>query len=231
MAEIGIIAMAEALKRNPWTTGSLVALCVVTWVITAIRPYDFQAWALEQIAPLLCISLIVWSSQYVRFSPAALAGLAVLFVLHAIGTHFTYSLTPYDEFAQRWLGFSIDEYFGWQRNHYDRFVHLAFGALVALPFFEFLRSYFRCSNRAAWFFSLHLIISSSAIYELLEWWAAVIFASEAGALYLGSQGDIWDAQWDIALAILGFSMVYLTCAGKAYFANREMIMLSRFKVN
>ncbi len=181
----------------------------MVWGITAIEPYDVEAWVLEQIATVMCIALIWWAARSVEFSPSALLGLSCLFILHAIGTHYTYSLTPYDDFGQATFNISINELFDWQRNHYDRLVHFAFGLATAKPFFEFLTSHYKIQTNVAWFLALNLAISASAIYELLEWWAAVIFSSETGALYLGSQGDIWDAQWDIALAAAGFSVSYL----------------------
>jgi putative membrane protein len=190
-----------------WLTRGLIVVCGITWAATAIAPYDLEAWVLEQIAAAIGVGLILWARIYVSFSASARIGMASLFILHAIGTHYTYSLTPYDEFFRDWLDISINDGFGWQRNHYDRFVHVAFGLTTALPFYESLRTMLRISRGAAWFLSVNLVISASALYELMEWLAAEVFSADAGTLYLGSQGDTWDAQWDIALAIFGAAII------------------------
>ncbi len=194
------ISRAQSIKL-------MISICLVSWMVTAIDPFDAEAWLLEQIAPALVVGGLWVISRYITLSTASLWGLTCLFIAHTIGTHYTYSLTPYDLALERVLGVSINELFGWQRNHYDRFVHFGFGVATALPLFELLKA-----NRAswiAWLLSMNVVISLSAIYELLEWLAAIVFSNESGDLYLGSQGDIWDAQADIALAWLGFIITYV----------------------
>ncbi len=200
-------------SASEWASRLIVATCFVAWVITAIRPHDPQAWLLEQIAALLCIGLLLWANRRVRLSLSAKASLGVLFVAHVIGTHYTYSLTPYDAFCTDWLGFSPNQLFGWERNHYDRFVHLLYGICVMAPSAEVWQAVLKCSPRSAWFVSWHWVISTSAIYELMEWSAALVVAREAGINYLGTQGDVWDAQADIALAGLGAAMVWIVAEG------------------
>ena len=142
-----------------------------------------------------------------------------MLVAHTIGTHFTYSDTPYDAFTRDWLGFSVNELFGWERNNYDRLVHLLYGILLALPVAEALQQRMALNRFRAYFFGTHLIISTSAIYELVEWVAALIFGADLGNQYLGSQGDIWDAQADIVLAIFGCLGVYLLAATASRFQS------------
>ena len=191
---------------------ALLTLCSASWTITAIAPHDLEAWALEQIATLLCLGLVVWTARHVTYSLGCWVGLAVLFILHTIGTHFTYSLTPYDEFLNSLVGVSINDSMGWERNHYDRIVHFVFGLTTARVFFEYLHAKLTTSHPMAWFLALHLVLSTSAIYELMEWAAAAVFAAEAGAMYLGTQGDIWDAQVDILLAGIGACLsIALSC--------------------
>lgn len=190
-------------------TRILIAICAVVWLTCAVNPADFEAWLLEQFATLCALFVLVWCMrQRIRFSTSAKISFAALFIAHTIGTHFTYSLTPYNQFAQALTGVSLHDLFGWQRNHYDRFVHLMYGACLALPAADVITQQLRVSTFAARFLAFHLIVSTSAIYELVEWSAAVLFGDELGALYLGTQGDMWDAQADIALAGVGQLGVY-----------------------
>ena len=194
----------------------LIAACLIAWVITAINPLDPEAWALEQIAGILCISCFIWSLRSVQFSISCWIGLAILFIFHSIGTHYTYSLTPYDEMLRAMTGTSLNEILGWERNNYDRFVHWLFGLTTARVFYEFLLPRTNTHRPMAWFLSFNLVVSASALYELMEWAAALVFANDAGILYLGTQGDVWDAQIDIFLAgvgalisLLGYEAVHL----------------------
>jgi putative membrane protein len=115
-------------------------------------------------------------------------------MLHALGAHYTYAEVPY----QQWFPFLQGE-----RNHFDRLVHFLYGLLLAYPIREM---FLRIGNmRGFWgyFLPLDLTMSTSMLYELIEWGAAEFFGGELGAAYLGTQGDIWDAHKDMALASLG----------------------------
>lgn len=105
---------------------ALVVFCAVVWVIAAIGPIDRVTWGLEQVATGLVMAAI-WMQTGVRYSTASLAGLALLFGAHTVGTHYTYSLTPYDSWINALNGHSLNEALGWERNHYDRLVHLLWG--------------------------------------------------------------------------------------------------------
>ncbi len=181
----------------------LLTLCAITWLVAAYHPYNIEAWMLEQIASVIGAGVLIWAAKHVRFSNLSLIGLTLLFIVHTTGTHFTYSLTPYDAFCQRVLGISPNDIFCWQRNHYDRFTHLLFGIACVIPLQELFAAYLTINKNRAWFLSVMLIVAISALYELLEWLAALIFAPDTGTLYLGTQGDVWDAQIDIALALVG----------------------------
>jgi putative membrane protein len=108
-------------------------------------------------------------------------------------------------------GRSVSGFFGWERNHYDRLVHFSYGFLLAYPIREAL---IRLAGvRGLWGYYLPLAVTSStsADYELIEWGAALVFGGDLGVAYLGTQGDVWDAQRDMALAAFGafLSMILL----------------------
>jgi putative membrane protein len=124
-------------------------------------------------------------------------------VLHTTGAHYTYSLVPYDDWAQALFGQTISDVTGWTRNEFDRLVHLAFGVLLASGCHDVLVRSGRAASGTAWWVTLLLAMAASHIYELIEWGAAEVFGGEMGAAYVGTQGDEWDAQKDMALATLG----------------------------
>jgi putative membrane protein len=138
-------------------------------------------------------------------------------VLHEIGAHYTYALVPYDDVFCFLFGFSLNEVLGFQRNHFDRAIHFCYGLLLAYPVREvFIRI---ASVRGFWGYFLPLVItmSSSMMFELFEWGAAEYFGGDLGVAYLGTQGDIWDAQKDMALASLGalFAMLITAAINRA----------------
>lgn len=208
---------------RPFVVWGLISICGLVWVWSAISPFDLEAWVLEQIAVALTIALLLWLTRTVPLSNTSLVSLSVLFVAHAIGTHYTYSLTPYDAVGESLFGVSIDEVLGFERNNYDRFVHLLFGLTTAKVLYELIRGYANVSSNEAWFFGLHLNISISAIYEMMEWAAALVFSDGAGTHYLGAQGDIWDAHYDIVLALIGFLFIYfVSVSGLVRFDSRDV---------
>lgn len=198
---------------------ALVGSCAVVWVIAAISPLDRMTWALEQIATVLVIGAILMQRQ-VHFSTASLAGLALLFCAHTVGTHYTYSLTPYDTWFAALTGGSLHDLLGWDRNHYDRLVHLLWGLCMTQPICETLQQRLHASHRAAANLSFHVVLSTSALYELLEWIAAVLFGDGSTA-YVGMQGDMWDAQADIAISLVGW-LVVVTLRSLHHWRDRKI---------
>ena len=122
--------------------------------------------------------------------------------LHMIGAHYTYAETPF--------GFWLQDLFAFDRNHYDRIVHFAYGLLLAYPFYELLIRTIP-NIRSIWAYTLTVshILAMSGLYEVIEGIVAIIVSPELGDAYLGTQGDIWDAQTDMLLACIGsiFTMV------------------------
>ena len=101
---------------------------------------------------------------------------------------------------------------GWERNHFDRVVHFLYGALLANPVREIFFHLAGARGFWSYFLPLDLTMSTSALYELIEWAAAEVFGANLGAAYLGTQGDPWDAQKDMALALSGALLSMLLLA-------------------
>jgi len=178
--------------RLPLTLLVIVALGLV-W--SGIGPYDRLTWVLEVVPVLIAVPLLVWTARSFPLTPLVYVLIAVHSLILMYGGHYTYALTP--------LGDWMREAFGFTRNHYDRIGHLMQGFGPAMVARELL---LRTSplRPGKWLFALITlsILGVSACYEFTEWWAAIAGGDAAGA-FLGTQGDVWDTQWDMFLAGCG----------------------------
>lgn len=184
---------ASFWKRNYPLT--LIVLYLPVWIWAAINPLDRADWLLENYLIFAAIPVIAWSWMRFRLSNLSYTLITIFLALHTIGSHTSYANAP--------IGFWIQELFHLSRNHYDRVVHFSFGLLLAYPVREI---FLRLANaRGVWglWFPVELTLAASALYEVLEWLVAVNVDPAAGIAFLGSQGDVWDAQKDMALAGLG----------------------------
>jgi putative membrane protein len=176
---------------------------VVLWAALAISPYDRSDWLLENVLLIAAAVVLVATRRVLPLSGVSYTTILVFLCLHIIGAHYTYAEVPYDDAFRALTGHSFNELVGWKRNNYDRVVHFSYGLLLAYPIREL---FLRVANvRGFWgyFLPLDLTMSTSMIYELVEWLSAVWFGGDLGTAFLGSQGDEWDAQKDMALASLG----------------------------
>ena len=181
----------------------LAVLLAILWVPLAFAPFDRKDWLLENV--LLVLALATLAATYRSF-PLSRISYTLIFLflcLHTLGAHYTYAQVPYDDWWRALTGTTFNEMVGWRRNNFDRVVHFCYGLLLAYPIRElFLRV---AGVRGFWgyFLPLDLTMSSSMLYELIEWLAAEYFGGDLGMAYLGTQGDVWDAHKDMALASLG----------------------------
>jgi putative membrane protein len=189
----------------------------VWWALLAIRPSDRNTWLLENALAVAGAVLIIGYHRKLLLSRISYTLIFVFMCLHQVGAHFSYAEVPYDAWFQSLTGRSFNETVGWERNNFDRVVHFCYGLLLAYPVREvFLRV---ADVRGFWgyFLPLDLTMSTSMLFELIEWGAAELFGGDLGAAYLGTQGDIWDAHKDMALASLGA----LTAMLVTYAINRR----------
>ncbi|MBK6350333.1 MAG: DUF2238 domain-containing protein [Proteobacteria bacterium] len=171
------------------------------WTALAIAPSYRQDWLLENVLVFVAIPLLVATSRSLRFSNRAYTCMFVFFVLHAIGAHYTYSEVPWREWLP--LQDAGTEPGPASRNHYDRFVHFGYGLLMFPAAWELFTV--RANPQRLWRYVMPVtfLMAHSVIYEMIEWGAAEIFGGDLGVAYLGTQGDVWDAQKDMALATAG----------------------------
>ncbi len=197
---------SRAYRRFQWSVWLTFA---VVWAALAVAPFDRATWALEN-ALVVMFAIVAWFVRD-RFAPSRVATilLFVFLCLHEVGAHYTYSKVPYDRWCELVSGHTLSDLLGMERNHYDRFVHFAAGALVAPLLRELLLAWSALRDLGARLGSLAAVMSASLVYELIEWFAASVFGEGTGAAYLGTQGDTWDAQKDMALASLGALLALL----------------------
>lgn len=171
--------------------GAYGILCAVL----AVDPIDRATWFVENLTVWIIVgTLVVLYVRGVRFSNIAYALMAVLVALHTIGGHYTFEKVPFDY---------ITNLFGFERNHYDRIAHFTVG-FYAFAIAEWIASVRGITNKFLFYtYPVLAIMAVAMTYELVEWIYAANAGAEAGAAYLGSQGDIWDAQKDMLADTLG----------------------------
>ena len=173
---------------------SMLVAVVVAVAVSAIRPYSFAVWMTEIFWVVGLLAVLLSTRRLFRFSSVAYGCFFVWMMLQTVGAHYTFELVPMD-----WL----KEPLGLVRNPYDRIAHFTVG-WFAFPFAElFLRKGWVKSAAFAAFFAVMTVVAMAGLWELVEWQYAVIDGGDAGAAFLGSQGDIWDAQKDILCDTLG----------------------------
>jgi putative membrane protein len=165
------------------------------WTLLAIHPIDRGDWFLENLLVFAGVAVLIFTYRRFQFSNLTYVLIALFLALHAVGAHYTYAKVP--------AGFWMEDWLHLNRNHFDRVIHFSFGILFVYPLQElFTRA---AGARATWvpWLALATITASSSFFEILEAIIAQIVHPDLGVAYLGTQGDIWDAQKDMVAAILG----------------------------
>jgi putative membrane protein len=174
------------------------AVCLI-WalalVASGIAPYDRLTWLMEVFPVLIAAPLMVATRRRLPLTTLVYVLIAVHGLILVYGGAYTYARTPF--------GFWLQDLLGFMRNPYDRIGHLAQGFVPAMVARELLLRVFGISGRKILFFLVSCIcLAISAFYELIEWWAALLIGAEADE-FLATQGDVWDTQWDMFLALVG----------------------------
>ena len=172
-------------------------LFAVFWVYTGLTTPDLKNWLMENTLTLSLLIIIVAFYNIFRFSDTSYTLIFLFLLLHVYGSQYQYADNPFGE----WLKAQLDL----QRNHYDRMVHFGFGLLLAYPMHEALAHALGAKKILSYLLPVEFILSLSALYEVAEWLVADVAYSgtKQGMDFLGMQGDIWDAQKDVALALVG----------------------------
>ena len=179
----------------------LLGIFLAVWGWAAWKPLHPDDWLLENYLVFFWVPILLITARYFRLSDISYGLITLFMCLHVIGTHYTYSEVPFGYTLQGWVGAD--------RNMYDRLVHFCYGLLLAYPIREVLVRIARLRGFWGYFFPVDVTFAFSSIYEIVEWQAASMAAPELGLAFLGTQGDVWDAQKDMLLAGLGAILAML----------------------
>jgi putative membrane protein len=188
---------------------TLLFLYFLILIVSCIHPPYPDEMYLQHSATALVAIFLIYTTLKNNLSNKAFGFIVVFMIFHIIGARWIYSYTPYDQWIKSLTGFSINSYFGFRRNHYDRFIHLLFGFLMIIPFREIYSRWFGCPEKFLNHVASLFILSMSMLYEVFEWMITIFLSPEDSEAYNGQQGDFWDAQKDMALALLGAFLMIL----------------------
>ena len=191
---VAISTFRTPLRSNYWILG-FTAVFLAVWANSFLGTTDVSNWMLENLLVFIFLGFLMFTYRKYQFSDLSFLLVCIYLCLHVYGSKHTYAENPF--------GFWLQDQFNWSRNHYDRIVHFSFGFLLAYPMREMFLRWLKFPRWVSWMLPIEITLSIGAFYELIEWAVADLFFPAQGDAYLGTQGDIWDAQKDIFLAVLG----------------------------
>jgi putative membrane protein len=196
----------SALRRHARFPLTLLGLLAVICVLSLWGPPAGRtSWALEVGPGLIEVGILLLTYRRLPLSHLVYATVFVHVLVLIYGGYYTYALTPLGNWAQHAFGF--------RRNHYDRVGHVALGVFPVLLTRELLlRTSPLRPGKWLFFIGVSIVFAFAAFWELLEWWVTLLVASDVGQAFLGSQGDVWDAQWDMLLALVGAVLSWLSAS-------------------
>jgi putative membrane protein len=183
-----------SLSKNPWLI-AFIATFTIVWANSFLGTTDKANWFLENTLTFLFVGFLSITYRKHQFSDLTYLLICIYMCLHVYGSKHTYAENPF--------GYWLQDALHMARNHYDRIVHFSFGFLLAYPMREMFLKWLKYPRWVSWLLPIEITLSVSAFYELIEWAVADIFFKAQGDAYLGTQGDVWDAQKDIFLAFCG----------------------------
>lgn len=207
------ISTASSIDRKPFYSNYflwlLSGLFLAYWTYGWYNNHNMENWIIENLLVMIMLPLMVFLNKWHRFSDISYLFIFLFVVLHCYGAFYAYTSNAFGEWLKA-------RYHLW-RNPYDRIVHFSFGLLMAYPAREILINRYKVSRRASWLLPIEIAFSLGTVFEMIEWGVAEFTTPATGETYVATQGDIWDAHKDIALAALGaaVSMCLLYIAKKA----------------
>lgn len=192
----------ENLKTEPFRKRyflhSLIVVCFIVWIITAIEPISRTDWILENVLVAVCALILLFRYKKMPLSNLSYFLFTVFLCFHLVGAHYTYAKVP--------LGHWMKDTFDLSRNHYDRVIHFSFGFSLAYPLTEIFTRRIKRPLSQSRRMSFAFILGISVAYEMIEIITAYVVSPELGMAYLGTQGDNWDGVKDILCAVVGAAL-------------------------
>jgi len=204
----------SSLKENKlfWL---LSMLFISYWIYGWYNCIDQKDWIIENILVVLCLSVLIASRKWHRFSDLSYLCIFLFIMFHLYGAFYAYT--------QNAFGSWLQNTFQLWRNPYDRIVHFSFGLFMAYPFRELLINKFKVSTKTSWLLPIEIAFSFGTLFELIEWGVSEVTTKETGETYVATQGDVWDAHKDILLAAIGAAICMLT----TYILSRKKNLISK----
>jgi putative membrane protein len=182
-------------RRDGRLQRRLAAGYALVWAVLAVAPLDRQTWLLENLLVFGFAAVLLALRGRFRFSNLSALLITAFLLLHVVGAHYTYSSVP--------IGLWVRDGLELSRNHYDRFVHFSFGLLMGYPLREIALRVVHAHRLWSTVVPLLAVLAVSSSYEILEAWAARVVDPGVGMAFVGAQGDVWDGQKDMTLALAG----------------------------
>ncbi len=207
--------MKNTKKRGiimPISHKLVYALYLLVWIFMAINPKYPQDWLLENVLVFIFVPFVIWMDKKHHYTLLSVIFLLIFASLHSLGSHYTYAEMEHFN--------TLTQFFGFERNHFDRLVHFLFGLLAFRMLFEMI-SPGTATVKTALLLTFTMIISISTFYEILEWLTVITLQPELGMAFLGTQGDIWDAQKDTLAAMIG-ALIHI-----AFYKSYTQLWLSK----
>lgn len=200
--------------RHTRLLAALLGWYLLLWVVMAIAPLDRRDWFLENILSVALVAVLAATYRRFPFSLLSYGLMTVFLTLHTVAAHYTYSEVP--------AGSLLKDAMAWERNHFDRMAHFAFGLLMTYPLREFLVRTVPLTGVWSYLLPVAVLLALSGLFEIIESWVAQVVSPELGHAYLGTQGDIWDAQQDMTVALCGAILcMALTAASRKVFPPKS----------
>ena len=201
------------LTLKHWLGLGFLTLAIV---IASIQPLELFSYVLHQVGTAFMLLVLLICLKKIGLTYFSFALYLLFLLIHIIGAHYLYSYVPYNEWIKQLFNFDLNQAMGWTRNMYDRLVHIAFGLLLYPFFYRLFQIWLpTLKPRVLFLLVIQFVITTSLVYEWIEWWIAIGLSPEEAENYNGQQGDIWDAHKDILLATLGAIMTGMICLFKA----------------
>jgi putative membrane protein len=191
--------VTDLLPRDTLNRHVMVAFLAL-WALSCFSlPYP-KYFAMQHVPTVLAVVALTIVDKKQLIDRTGFSLVILFLLLHLLGARYLYSYVPYDAWSQRLVGVRITDYFGFERNHYDRLVHFCFGLFMIYPLGRFFEWPVGLQGRWPATLAVGMVMAASAVYEIGEWATAMTFAPHWADAYNGQQGDVWDAQRDMALA-------------------------------
>lgn len=194
-----MLTTASSIERQSFSENKLLKIYLIVfsilWIYTFAFTTNIANWFTENALTVVFLLGLSISFKKFKFSDLSYTLIFIYICLHVYGAMYTYAENPF--------GYWLKDTLGLARNHYDRIVHFSFGFLLAYPMRDYFKNWFEWPVWVCWVLPAEITMSFSGMYELIEWLVADVFFPSEGIAYLGSQGDVWDAQKDMGLAFIG----------------------------